>query len=124
MGQRSEIAAIYNLLGCDRNYPDGAISFDESNALEQIVLTFTFNTWGFMNVIWLDMINATQNITIRSKYKIDGINYRTFDAGIWTFGVSDIGEMAGGGLFKHDFQMTMQCGGAGVGVISIPYSVV
>ena len=124
MTVQAEVGTIFNLMGCNRNYPDGVISFDESSALEQVVLSITFTEWTFLSAIWLDMINATQDITIRSKYKIDGANYRTFDNGLWTFGVSDVGQYAGGGIFKHDFQMTMQCGGAGVGVISIPYSMV
>jgi hypothetical protein len=42
-----------------------------------------------LNTIWLDLVNLTQNTTIRIYHQIDGANYRVFETFNWTVGMDD-----------------------------------
>lgn len=53
----------------------------EQTVLE--VLNANANLLKF-NGIWLDLVNMTQNGTIKVYYKIDGTNYRVFNTNSWT----------------------------------------
>lgn len=56
---------------------------------EQTIFTFTPGKDTKVHNIWLDLVNLTQNTTIRLKHQIDGVNYRTFEAFDWTTGMDD-----------------------------------
>lgn len=100
----------------------GTITFDETNAAEQTLLTLQIPARRRIG-IWLDFVNVTQNTTIRVKHQIDGVNYRTFETDAWTPLLDD-------GVYITDFiayrnvQLSLQCAGGGAGNVVIPYVIV
>jgi len=67
---------------------DGTFSHP-SGVAEQTAFTITSVRPTKVNSIYLDMVNLTQNATIRIKYQIDGTNYRTIETFNWTVGMDD-----------------------------------
>lgn len=56
---------------------------------EQTAITLTPSQNILVKGVWLDLVNLTQDITIRVKYQIDGTNARTFQSNLWTTGMED-----------------------------------
>jgi len=101
----------------------GTFSFDETSALEQTVFTLTITARAKIGSIWLDFTNITQDLTIRVKHQIDGANYRTFQTSSWAT-TDDDGVLIEGFTAYRNVQLTLQCGGGGIGSVNIPYAVV
>jgi hypothetical protein len=55
----------------------GSFSYLDAGS-EQDVIELATTTRKVVNGIWLDLVNMTQNGTIKVYYKIDGTNYRLF----------------------------------------------
>lgn len=100
----------------------GTFSYDETNALEQTVLTVTI-TYHRRVAIWLDFVNVTQNTTILIKHAIDGTNYRTFENDAWTPALEDGVYITDCWAYRN-VRVTFQCGGGGGGSVNVPYAVV
>lgn len=101
----------------------GSISFDETSALEQTVLTIEISAKVTVGGIWLDMANVTQDTTIGVYHRIDGTHYRKFQNNIWTT-VDDDGVLIDGFVAYRNVRVTLTCDGGGAGSVSIPYVVV
>lgn len=68
---------------------------------ESTAITFAPTQNNIVKGIWLDLVNLTQNATIRAQYQIDGTNYRTFQVINWTTGMED-GVLVEGELPVND----------------------
>lgn len=101
----------------------GTLAYSENSAAEQTVVTVGISTRSLVGGIWLDMVNVTQDTTIRIKHKIDGANYRTFTTLSWLT-TDDDGVLVGPFTAYRDIQISLQCGGAGAGAVNVPYAVV
>jgi len=101
----------------------GTFSFDETSALEQTLVTLTITSRVKIGAIWLDLVNVTQDLTIRVKHQIDAANYRTFQTSSWTT-TDDDGVLIEGFMAYRNVQVSLQCGGGGAGSVDIPYAVV
>lgn len=51
---------------------------------EQTIIEITNSTKKFITGIMLDMVNITQNATLKLYSKIDGTNYREIDSQVFT----------------------------------------
>lgn len=100
----------YALIGPARNFTadeyNGTYSHPNGVA-EDTLYTYTMAAGEPYEVkaFWLDMINCTQNTTVRLKTRVDGVNYRTFQTYAWTVGDDPIlyfPAIALGGL-RYDF---------------------
>ena len=98
-------------------------SFDETSALEQELDAFTVSGRTTINSIWLDMVNVTQDTTIRLYHEIDGSNSRLFQENAWVV-ADDDGVLIDGFTVSGDVKIVLICGGGGVGSVDIPYTVV
>lgn len=101
----------------------GTFNYDESNAAEQTAFTLIIAARAKIGGIWLNMVNATQNCTIRVKHQIDGINYTTFTTLPWLT-TDDKGVLIGPFTAYRNVQVTFQRGAAGAGPVNVPYAVV
>lgn len=101
----------------------GTFSFDETAAGEQTAFTVTIATRSVVGGIWLDMVNATQNTTIRVYHQIDGTLYRVFESNNWLV-AGDDGVLFDPFTAYRNIRVTLQCGGGGVGAVNVPYVVV
>lgn len=94
------------------------IDFDESSALEQNATGVSVTERSIINAIWLDMVNATQDITIRVYHEIDGSNPRLFQENVW-LSTDDPGVLIDGFAIYGDVSVTLQCSGGGAGNVAI-----
>lgn len=101
----------------------GTFSFDETLAGEQTMVTVTITARSAVGGIWLDMVNVTQDTTIKLYHKVDGTNLREISSHSWTTTDSD-GVLIDGFAAYRDVQITLTCGGGGIGAVSVPYSIV
>lgn len=101
----------------------GTFSYDETSAAEQTAFTITSATRATVGAILLDMVNVTQDTTIRVYEQIDGTNYRAFQENGWLT-TDDDGVMIDGFTTYRNFRVTLQCGGGGAGSVDVPYAVV
>lgn len=101
----------------------GTFVFDEANIAEQTAFTLTIPARAKIGGIWLDMVNITQDITIRVKHQVDGANYRTFETNAWVTTDED-GVLITGFTAYRNVQVSLQCGGGGAGNVNVPYAVV
>lgn len=101
----------------------GTFSYDETSAAEQDAIELTITARATIGGIWLDMVNVTQDTTIKAYHKIDGTNYRQFQVNPWITTDAD-GVLIAGFTAYRDVKVTLQCGGGGGGSINVPYSVV
>ena len=91
-----------------------------SGVAEQIVLTQAIAWPMEFKSLYLDLVNLTQNATVRVKYQIDGANYRTIETFNWTVGMDD-------GLYfreiavNHNVQVTLQSAIAEGAARDVPY---
>lgn len=88
----------------------GATYSHPSGTTEQTVFTFTPTGISKVTGIWLDLVNLTQNSTIRVRYTIDGTNFRTFQTIVWTTGMDD-GVLINGNLpvnTSYSLRVTIQ----------------
>lgn len=98
-------------------------SFDETAAGEQTVFTLALTARARIGGIWLDLVNVTQNVTIRVYHQIDGTNYRHFQTNAWVVADPD-GVLIDGFTAYRGVRVTMQCGGGGAGSVDVRYVVV
>jgi len=101
----------------------GTFSYDETNAGEQQVALVTITARAKIGGIWLDMVNVTQDTTIRLKHKIDGATLREFTSHAWVTTDSD-GVILEGFTAYRDIEITLTCGGGGAGNVNVPYAIV
>jgi hypothetical protein len=126
IGVASDVTAIKNLtdtLPVGITEATGVFSYDETSAAEQAAVTLTITARSVIGGIWLDLVNVTQDTTIRVCHKIDGTNYRCFQVNPWITTDQD-GVLLEGFTAYRDIRVTLQCGGGGVGSVSVPYAVV
>jgi len=98
-------------------------SFDETSALEQDMVTVTITARAKIGGIWLDMVNVTQDTTIKVYHKVDGTNFREVSSSAWTTTDSD-GVLIEGFTAYRDIKVTLTCGGGGAGSVNVPYAIV
>lgn len=94
------------------------IDFDESSALEQTATGVTITERSMVNAIWLDMVNVTQDVTIRIYHEIDGTNPRLFQENTW-LSTDDPGVLIDGFAVYGDISVTLQCSGGGAGNVAM-----
>ena len=101
----------------------GIFSFDETSALEQTMVTVAITSRANIGGIWIDMVNVTQDTTIKVYHKIDGTNFREFNSFSWATTDSD-GVLIAGFTAYRDIRVTLTCGGGGAGSVNVPYAIV
>lgn len=94
------------------------VDFDESSALEQTMTGATITERSMINALWFDMVNCTQDITIRVYHEIDGTNPRLFQENVW-LSTDDPGVLIDGFAVYGDISVTFQCGGGGAGDVGV-----
>jgi hypothetical protein len=121
----ANVAALVAIQGSTdlANAITGTLSFDETAAGEQQLVEQSISVRTAIQGIWIDMVNATQNITLRVYHKIDGTNYRIFSEHSWLT-TDDDGVFLEGFVAYRDIKVTLQCSGGGAGSVNIPYVVV
>jgi hypothetical protein len=97
--------------------------FAENNAAEQTLVTVAIANRSVVGGIWLDMTNVTQATTISLYHQIDGVNYRKYQENAWVI-ADDDGVLIDGFTAYRNIRITLQCGGAGIGNVNVPYAVV
>jgi len=103
----------------------GTFSFNETLATEQTMVTVTIAARARVGAIWIDMVNVTQNTTIRLYEKIDGTNLREIKGRSVAWVTTDPdGVLIEGFAAYRDIRITLQCGGGGVASVNVPYAVV
>ena len=100
----------------------GSYTFNEASALAQTMITLAITTRSWVNAIWLDMSNCTEDNTIRVYHQIDGVNYRLFQENFWST-VDDDGVLIDGFAAYRNIRITLQCDGTGLGNVAIPYTI-
>lgn len=101
----------------------GTFSFDETSAAEQDAITLTIAARSVIGSIHIDMVNVTQDTTIKLYHKVDGTNYRLVQSNSWLTTDSDGVRIAGFTAYR-DVKVSLTCGGGGAGSVNVPYSVV
>lgn len=101
----------------------GTFVYDETSALEQTLSTITITARSKVGAIWLDMVNVTQDTTIRVYHQIDGVNYRQFQSNAWVT-ADDDGVLVDGFAAYRNIRIMLQCAGGGAGNVNIIYAVV
>ena len=101
----------------------GTMSFDETSALEQEMVSVTITARAKIGGIWLDMVNVTQDTTIKVYHKIDGTNFREVSSSPWATTDSD-GVLIEGFTAYRDIKVTLTCGGGGAASVNVPYAIV
>ncbi|GAH82935.1 unnamed protein product, partial [marine sediment metagenome] len=98
-------------------------SFDETSALEQDMVSVTITARAKIGGIWLDMVNVTQDTTIKVYHKVDGTNFREVSSSAWATTDSD-GVLIEGFTAYRDIKVTLTCGGGGASSVNVPYAIV
>ncbi len=109
-----------------------AVSADSSGTLsyldaggEQTVVELTTSTRKTLHGIWLDMVNLTQDGTVKVYHKIDGTNYRLFKTVAFTVLTDPDGlYIALDCGITSDLKVTYTEGADETAARDIPYSVV
>lgn len=101
--------------------PTTAIFSHQNGTNEQTIITFTSTQNTIFKGMWLDLVNLTQNTTIRISYEIDGQSFRNFQRLDWTIGDDDGVFISGKIPNRGDFRITTQSLIAEGAVRSIPY---
>jgi len=101
----------------------GTFSFDETSATEQTMVTVTISARAKIGGIWIDMVNVTQDTTIKVYHKIDGTNLREISSHSWATTDSD-GVLIDGFTAYRDIRVTLTCGGGGASSVNVPYAIV
>jgi len=87
VGNKTDTAAGTSLMGVAKKIDaatqagasSGTFSYLDAGG-EQTVIEVTPTTAEIVHGIWLDLVNMTQNGTIKVYYKIDGTNYREIES--------------------------------------------
>lgn len=114
-------AVLQNLFSVNRR---GTFSFDETAIVAQPIVTIEGNYKKWINSIWLDMTNVTQDCTLTIFHKIDGTNQKSVSTHDFTVATDLDGWLIVGGTFWGEFEIALECGGGGAGSVDIPYRVV
>jgi hypothetical protein len=92
-----------------------------NNIGEQVAITIPAPTdVSVVETIYLDLVNLTQNATIRVYYQIDGANYRTIQTFNWTTGMDD-GVYFRNVAISNPLQVTVQSAALEGAVRNIPW---
>jgi len=91
---------------------------------EQDVLEQTISTRREIKSIWLDAVNMTQNGTIKLYHKIDGSNYREFDALDFNVATDSDGILINGFTVNGDWKVTWTEGADEGAARNIPYNII
>lgn len=119
----ASIKAVTDLIVPPITQATGTFSFDETSALEQDAITLTIAARAVIGSIHIDMVNVTQDTTIKLYHKIDGTNYRLVQTNSWLTTDSDGVRIAGFTAYR-DVKVSLTCGGGGGGSVNVPYAVV
>ncbi len=98
-------------------------SFDETNAAEQDMVSVSIATRTKIGGIHIDMVNVTQDTTIKVYHKIDGANFREISSHSWVTTDAD-GVLLEGFTAYRDIKISLTCGGGGAGAVNVPYAIV
>lgn len=91
-------------------------------AAETTLKEITSTTRTEIKSIWLDFtLLVTEAATIKIYHKIDGTNYKLFEADAWALTDND-GVLIDGFIINNDFKITLT-GGEAAGVV-IPYNII
>lgn len=101
--------------------PTTATFSHPSGTTEQNVVSITSTTNNLIKGVWLDLVNLTQNTTIRIQYAIDGMNYRTAQSIDWTTGMDDGVFIDGNFPINRGFRVTLQSSTAEGASRNVPY---
>ena len=102
-------------------------TFSVLNVLtEQVVVTISpTNKRWIVHGIWLDMVNLTQNGTIKTYFKIDGANYREVTSDAFTVATdSDGSYLTLSCGIDQDFKVTYTAGGVEGAARDLPYRII
>jgi hypothetical protein len=92
---------------------------------EQTIYEFVNTTRKIIYGIWLDLVNMTQNGTVKIYYKIDGSNYREVDSISFTVLTDSDGMYLDVNMgITNDFKITYTEGSNEGASRNIPYSIV
>jgi len=92
---------------------------------EQTIVELTATTRRLLHGVWVDLVNMTQNGTLKIYYKIDGVNYREIEAYPFTVATDSDGVYIGLTMaVTNSFKVTYTEGGDEAAVRAIPYSIV
>jgi len=94
-----------------------------NDTVENTAITLTITTRRYVDNIYLDLVNLTQNCTIRIKNEIDGANARTVDTITWTT-ADDDGVIIAGFATDTDTTVTIQSAVAQGAIKAIPYRII
>jgi len=101
----------------------GTFSFDETNAAEQDMISVSITARAKIGSIHIDMVNVTQDTTIKVYHKIDGANFREISSHSWVTTDAD-GVLLEGFTAYRDIKVSLTCGGGGAGAVNVPYAIV
>ncbi len=82
----AEVAEIEEKL--DLVVVPGTLTYLDAGGEQVVFATATARPWK-MNSIYLDLVNLTQNTTIRIYHQIDAVNWRIIETFNWTVGMDD-----------------------------------
>ena len=103
---------------------EGTFSYLDAGG-EQTVLEITSNTMRILHGIWLDLVNMTENGTVKIYYKIDGTNYREVTSAAFTVATDSDGFYIDVNMgIKYDFKVTYEEGGDEGADRAIPYQII
>jgi hypothetical protein len=102
----------------------GTLSYLDAGG-EQTVVELTTTTRKVINGVWLDLVNMTQNGTIKAYYKIDGTNYREMSSSAFVVLTDKDGFYLSLNMgITNDFKVTYTEGVDEGAARDIPYSLV
>ena len=116
------LSAIKTVVSSDDS--SGSFSYLDAGG-EQVVVKITTTTRKTIQGIWLDLVNMTQNGTIKLYYKIDGATYREFDSFAFTVLTDSDGIYINLNMgITNDFEVRYTEGAEEGAARAIPYSII
>ena len=125
-GALNQLAAIISSLATHApqvTQTTGTLTYDETSASEQTLVELAITARATVGAIWVDMVNATQDIAFKLYHKIDASNFREIVSYNWLTTDSD-GVLIEGFTAYRDVKITLTCGGGGAGSVDVPYAIV
>jgi hypothetical protein len=102
----------------------GTLSYLDAGG-EQTVIELTPTTRKIIAGIWLDLVNMTQDGTIKLYYKIDGANYREFTSQTFTVATDSDGTYINLNMgITSDFKVTYTEGADEGAARDLPYQII
>lgn len=94
-----------------------------SGVAEGTVKEITGTTRNNIRSVWIDLVNLTQDATIKVYHKIDGTTYRQYSSHLWSTSDGD-GVMLEGITVNNDWKVTITSSIAEGVSRNIPYNIV